>query len=333
MNNVCNNCGESNEINANFCKKCGKILENQFVNPNVNNPFANQNIINNQGNNNNHNINNNISNQGINLLNDINKEVFNQISDEDEMINNSNQNNLNDSTNNQENKEENKDNLSNNIFNQLPVADNVNSKNKSSEVVNPFAQKDDMEQYNPMNNFNNKNNKLNYFKYMIDILLHPISTYKDNQEKYKGIKFPIILSLILIFIMTISDLVTNIFNNIDYVKIIINGIIGHSEMILLISLIYYVGSLLIKKKSKFFKIFLVVSISLIPFTMGYVLSQLLSLISVTLGFDILLIGFVYSLILLLELISEIINIENNDIRIQFHFICLSIIVIGFLLLN
>ena len=39
------------------------------------------------------------------------------------------------------------------------------------------------------------------------------------------------------------------------------------------------------------------------------------------------VGFIYSLLILLELTNDIIVIENKNVRIYFHLICLSVIVI------
>ena len=191
--------------------------------------------------------------------------------------------------------------------------------------------------------------KFNFFQYIIGAVLKPFDRFKKDEENLSNFKNVGILSLIVVGFMTIIGLITTMINTvrvtsfwtdevewvwenlkeIEYFKVIGQSLLIYAGVLLAISGIYFLASLVIKKEAKFPKLLGATVTAFIPFAIATsILSPLLSLIYSPLGIGITIVGFIYTLVILLELMNELIKIENKNTRIYFHLTCLSILIIG-----
>ena len=189
----------------------------------------------------------------------------------------------------------------------------------------------------------------NFFQYIIGALLKPFDSFKKDEENFDNFINVGILSLIVVGFMTIIGLITTMINTvrvtsfwsdevkwvwenlkeIKYFKVIGQSLLIYVGILLAISGIYFLASLVIKKEVKFPKLIGATVTAFIPFAIAKsILSPLLSLIYSPLGVCITIVGFVYTLLILLELMNELIKIESNNMRIYFHLTCLSVLIIG-----
>lgn len=190
---------------------------------------------------------------------------------------------------------------------------------------------------------------MNYFKYMINAILKPFDSFKKEETNLSSFKNAGILAAIIIGLLTILNLISTMINsvrvtsfwsdevewvwenlkNVEYFKVIGQNLLMYSGIILAISGIYYLSSLVIKKDAKFVKLLSATITAFIPLAVSMsILSPLLSLINTYVGMVVTIVGFVYFLTILLELLNDQIVIENKNTRIYFHLTCMSILLIG-----
>lgn len=190
---------------------------------------------------------------------------------------------------------------------------------------------------------------LNYFKYILNAFLKPFDTFKNEEKKLSVFKNSAILVGIIVVALTVLNLISTmittvrvtslwtkevkwVWENLKYIKyfkIIAQNLLVYSGVLLSISGIYTLASLVIKKSTSFVKLLSATATSFIPLAVASaILSPILSLIYSPLGLIITIVGFIYSLIILLELFNDLINIENKNTRIYFHLVCLSVVLIG-----
>ena len=190
--------------------------------------------------------------------------------------------------------------------------------------------------------------KFNFFQYIIGAILKPFDNFKKNEENLGDFKNSGILSLIIVGFMTIIGLITTMINTvrvtsiwsdkvewvwknlkeIKYLNVIGQSLLIYAGILFAVSGIYFLASLVIKKEVKFPKLLGATVTAFIPFAIATsVLSPLLSLIHYSLGICATVVGTVYTLVILLELVNELIKIENKNTRIYFHLTCLSILII------
>lgn len=188
----------------------------------------------------------------------------------------------------------------------------------------------------------------NFFQYIIGAVLKPFDNFKKDEENLGDFKNSGILSIIVVGFMTIIGLITTMINTvrvtsiwsdkvewvwenlkkIEYLKVIGQSLLIYAGILFAVSGIYFLASLVIKKESKFPKLLGAAVTAFIPFAIATsILSPLLSLIHYSLGICITVVGTVYTLVILLELVNELIKIENKNTRIYFHLTCLSILII------
>lgn len=188
-----------------------------------------------------------------------------------------------------------------------------------------------------------------YFKYIISSFLRPYQSFKDNEEEMSNFKNIGILALIVIGIMAILSLfqailsavrVTSLWSgdvtwvwdnlgNVDFFGVIIRNILTYAIVLLAIGGVYFLASLVIKKNVKFVKLLGAIVTTFIPFAVVIsIISPVLSLIYSPFGLCVTIVGFVYFILAWLELVNEMIVIEDKNVRIYFHLVCLSVLIIG-----
>ncbi len=231
----------------------------------------------------------------------------------------------------------------------LEVNNNMNSELQNNNFDNGT--------YNNMNNTNNVNSynnnqvssgKLDYVKYLLGSLLKPYDTYKNNESTLGDIKNASILTLIVVGIMTTINLLSTMISavrhksffsgevtwnwdnlgDVEYFKVIGLDLLVYAGIIAAIAGVYYLGSLVIKKNAKFSNLIGAATTSVVPFaTCSLLLSPILSMIYSPLGIATTVVGFVYTLVTLIELVNDIVVIDNKNTRIYYHLVCLSTVII------
>ena len=191
--------------------------------------------------------------------------------------------------------------------------------------------------------------KFNFFNFILGAILKPFDSYKKEEINLSNIKNVSILALIVIVAVTIFSLIGTIIatvrvtsfwsgevewvwdnlENINYFKVIFQSILIYAIIILAITGVYFIAGLVLKKNAKFVKVLSIATTAFIPFAVAAsILSPILSLIYSPLGVCITIIGFIYAIVILIELINDLIVIDNKNIRIYYHLICLSILIVG-----
>lgn len=202
-------------------------------------------------------------------------------------------------------------------------------------------------------NQNNTIISMNYFKYLINSFIKPYTEYKNNEKALENIKNSAVISVIVLIAMVIINLITTMISSVrvttfwsdevkwvwenlkevEYFKVIGQSLLIYIGVLVAISGVYFLASLVIKKDVKFSKLLGIVSTAFLPIILlTSILSPILSLIYSPLGIGVSIIGIIYGIIILLELINDAIVILNKDTKIYFNLICLSILVIGLLLI-
>ncbi len=192
---------------------------------------------------------------------------------------------------------------------------------------------------------------LNYFMYLITILVKPFKCYSDNESKLNNGKTSIILTLIVTVVMTLASLIQTIIptvrvasynwtegytyswqwdnlKNIKWVEVIGKNFLIYVGVILAVTIVFYLGSLIVKKELSFIKSLSISTTSVIPAVCGaMILSPILGMIWSPLSMVFTIIGLVYSLIILYEFMNKELNLEK-DKKIYFNLVCFGILIIA-----
>jgi hypothetical protein len=287
---ICIKCGTQNDESAKFCVKCG-------------NPMNNENILNNSQSA----INNgNLNNPSNNLQ-------------PETTINNNNINNIN-------------SNSQTEFFNT-----NLNNNNNINQ-----------------NAINQSNEKMTFSEYMsliVSVLLKPFSALKNNYSKLQVFKNSLFLALIVTFFATIVSLIKTIITTvhpvsssffsknsstwnwsylkyINFFKTISTDILIFLGIIFAIACVYYIASLIVKKQISFSKMVGIAALAVIPIYLAILFaSPILSLINENIGPVVVILGGVYTFIILYESMNSEINL-NGDVKYYFNLICISILIIA-----
>ncbi len=239
------------------------------------------------------------------------------------------------------------------------ILENLNNQNINQENLNNINQPNISEPYIEPIATNNStsvgvsvsNVSLNYLMYFIAILLKPFKSFKEEESKLNNPKTAFILLIINTVIMTLVNIIQLIittiqdshyvsgkgyvksinWSNLKYIewfKTIALNILLYAGIILAIALVFYFGSLVIKKNLSFIKSLSISGTIVIPaYISGLILSPILSKIWSPLGMAISIIGLLYSFIMLYEFINSELNL-NGDIKIYFNLICFGILLVA-----
>ncbi len=192
---------------------------------------------------------------------------------------------------------------------------------------------------------NDKFNLLDYLKTMAESIIKPSKFFKDKTiDLKKSFIYALILSVIATIITIIeamydavvvksvswfNEVKTEIhLNNLLDEKFIVLGIkafVIFLGIILLLALIYYLASLVIKKEIPYPKMIAYATCSIAPIYLAIlVLKPILGIISPILGTFIVIVALIYTVIILIENINVGLK---EDKKIYFHLACLSIFTI------
>ncbi len=220
---------------------------------------------------------------------------------------------------------------------------------------NPEPVMNNMQNNNMMNqNMVQQNNsvpagKFNFFTYILGAFLKPFDKFKSEEENLGNFKNVGLLALIITGVLTVLNLIQTMISavritsfwsdevewvwenlkNIEYIKVIGSTFLMYAGVLFAITGVYYLAALVLKKDVKFPKLLGATVTAFIPAAVAMsILSPILSLIYAPLGIGITVVGCIYSVVIFLELVNDLITIENKNTRIYFHLTCLSILIIG-----
>lgn len=192
---------------------------------------------------------------------------------------------------------------------------------------------------------------LNYLMYIIAILIKPFKSFKEEETKLNNTKTSLILTLIISGAMTVINLIKTIFStvrvasyswtagytyswqwnnlkNIKWIEVIGKNFLIYTCVIFAIALVFYLGSLIIKKQLSFIKSLSITSTSIIPaIVCVMIISPLAGKIWSPLSVIFMAVGGVYSLLILYELVNSELKLDK-DTKIYFNLTCLSILAIA-----
>lgn len=188
-------------------------------------------------------------------------------------------------------------------------------------------------------------------EFLIGIFVNPIKTIKTNIKKISKPKVILISIAIILILIMLSNLITSMIGslfsktcnyfgycekhfsfanlgNLDYLDLIFKKLFFSAIIIFGLAGIYYIGTLIIKKKTSYIEMLSVLTCSLLPYTFGYyVIAPILGSLYAPLSYFIKTIASIYCLLTIIFSMKEIIKIKEIDKYILFQTICLSIITI------
>ncbi|MDD2377310.1 MAG: zinc ribbon domain-containing protein [Bacilli bacterium] len=195
------------------------------------------------------------------------------------------------------------------------------------------------------------NKFIKYIKFILAILLKPVTTLKKDINMFDDTKKSVIFSGVIVASATIITLINNLIDAItsktyhwmtgqyiikpkwsnidlmDYFKLSINNFVIYAIILLSIAMVYYLAGLIIKKEIKFSRLLGVATVSVIPVIIGsMVLMPIFNHFSILLGMIISMASTIYTIIILTESMSREFNLKDSDLKIQFNVICLTILI-------
>ena len=193
---------------------------------------------------------------------------------------------------------------------------------------------------------------LNFVKYIINSLIRPIKTFKDEEDKLSDVKNSFILTGIVAFAMMFVNLITAIINTIvvkdynyelskiqtsikfeyleklDFVSLIFKNLLINIIIILVIAGVYYLASLVAKKTTNFSKMLAATATAVLPnIILCSILAPIISKLWADLYIIIFIVGLIYSFVMFICLMNENTKFENGDINIYYHLASMSILAI------
>ena len=173
----------------------------------------------------------------------------------------------------------------------------------------------------------------NLFLFLVKAFIKPTQTISENEKEIKDSKNAVLLGVLsVLFAVIISILnkaitVANVVTNYPWMKAIATDLLFYSGIVFGVALIFYLGSLIVKKEINYLKVVSITSVALLPSVLAiYVLGPLLGEISYYLQYMTLIIGVCYSVVLFNNAIKDEIKLEK-DARVYFNFICYTLIVL------
>ena len=191
----------------------------------------------------------------------------------------------------------------------------------------------------------------NYPKYILNALLHPMQNFKKEEEKLNSTKVSFILLLIMVAVMLVSNVVQTVLSTvrvteyswtdgyvttwkweklgeINWLETIGKNFLIYAGIILIIVVLFYIVSLIFKKNLNFIKILSISASAVIPAVLGVmVLSPILGAIWEPLSIIFSILGLVYSVIVLYELINSNLDLDS-DMKIYFNLLCFGILLVA-----
>lgn len=191
---------------------------------------------------------------------------------------------------------------------------------------------------------------LNFINYIINAVIKPADTFEKDENNLSDPKNSLLLALIVTGAMTIINLIVKMFSSIfvkridyatyeyktaidfseildlNYLELIFRDFFIYAGFVAFIALIFYLGSLIIKKPSNYLKMVSIAATALIPYAIGSTfIVPLLTAIWASLGSIASILITVYTVTIFIALINKEIKIEKLDNRIYFNLASISVL--------
>lgn len=180
-----------------------------------------------------------------------------------------------------------------------------------------------------------KNHLVNF---VISALTKPTSTFKEKLSGFSDFKkawqLPLITTGLFTILSVVNTIIVKVYipahksffgkevaaswnwkklDKFDWLQTIFSQIIAYLVPVLAITAIYYIISLIFKKKSNYFRLLTIAAVSSIPAILTtFILMPLGTIVSLNLGFIIMFAGFAYSSILVYEGFNQDIGYQNDQ---------------------
>lgn len=180
-----------------------------------------------------------------------------------------------------------------------------------------------------------KNHLVNF---VISALTKPTSTFKEKLSGFSDFKkawqLPLITTSLFTILSVVNTIIAKVYtpahksffgkevaaswnwkklDKFDWLQTIFSQIISYLVPVLAITAIYYIISLIFKKKSNYFRLLTIAAVSSIPAILTtFILMPLGTIVSLNLGFIIMFAGFAYSSILVYEGFNQDIGYQNDQ---------------------
>lgn len=186
------------------------------------------------------------------------------------------------------------------------------------------------------------------FFIILAVILKPFTAFKQELNKFNNLKNSAILSLVVSVIATLITLVEAMIGSvrvtsywssetkwvwenlkdINYIEVIGTNFLIYLGIIAAIACVYHIGGLIVKKQTNFSRLLGISAAAIAPMIVcSMVISPLLSMICAPLGMGATIVGGVYTVIIIYEIINNEIKLEGNA-KLYFNLICMSILAIA-----
>lgn len=194
---------------------------------------------------------------------------------------------------------------------------------------------------------------LNIIAFMIGAFIKPIRCFKEETSKLNNPKNSIIMGIIVTIASVVFSLLNKVMSlvvvkdyyndkttwqwsnleNFEWFKVIGKDLLFFGGIIFGVALLFYLASLIIKKDTNYMKMVAITSIAILPAILGnLVLGPLLGQLWDKFAIAIPMLGNIYMLILMYELVNEEVKLEG-DAKIYFNLICFGILIIALYFIN
>lgn len=189
--------------------------------------------------------------------------------------------------------------------------------------------------------------------FILNVILKPVSTLKEKIKDYSDFKVAGILLVLVSFGRMIINLLGNMisvvfvkkissyltgetklsvnFENLkelDYLSLIFKEFFMFLIVIALVAGIYYVVALIMKKSANYFRLVTITSVSFIPLiVVGSFVSIIVGYIYAPLAIFLVCAAFIYSLLTFVNAMDDELDIDDSNLKVYFHTICLTVVVI------
>ena len=187
--------------------------------------------------------------------------------------------------------------------------------------------------------------------YMYKIMINPVKAYKDHKENYNTLKNSLFLTGLISFTAMLISLIVSMVNvviepvydyfeltghkvelsnlgNLNYLELILGNFITVALVIGFIAFVFYIGSLIVKKETKYIDMLTVSATSVIPVLVAAILVALFAIINANLAVLVFLLLLVYSVNILYELVNLNIKVKPK-LKLIFNSVCFFVIIASF----
>lgn len=189
--------------------------------------------------------------------------------------------------------------------------------------------------------------------FILNVILKPVSTLKEKIENYSNIKTAGILVVLVSFGRMIINLlgkmisavftkeITNYWSGdtklsvnfenlkeLDYLSLIFKEFFMFIVVMAALAGIYYIVAMIMKKNANYFKLVTIATVSFITsIVIGSFVSVIVAYIYAPLATFLVCAAFIYSFLTFVNAMDDELNIDDSNLKVYFHTICLTVVII------